>query len=758
MTSVLRRLALAAWLGALASLTAASPAFAQGATTPFITYEAEEGTLGAGATVRALAAPLTTWHDTPEAEASGRAFVQLQNTGDSLTLPNNTGGSVTAIDFRYSIPDAPAGGGLTSTLNLYVDGVFRQSLFVTSKQTWLYSSTTNGIDWNGMSQDPSLGNPHVYFDEGHAFISGAPVAPGSKITFQKDAANTAAFYWIDCVDLEQPPAPLAQPAGSISITDNGAVATTLTDPIPANAVDSTNAIQKTINAASSQGKSVWIPQGRFIVTGGLNATGVTIEGAGMWYSTVYRNLALPVASPLDTMWNVTSVTLQNFLIDSNSTSRTNADGDAGGITIYGTNWLVENMWVQHCSSGLWGSGTGGMARNNRMLSTWGDGLNINNNNHGGTGDNLTVQNNYVRGSDDDGVTINSDVTSTQMQNPTLKNNTTVSVYWAHNLGVYGGKNDVVENNLLCDPANFPSMIVGIFNGAPLESAVVQGNVIVRGGGDCYDQHQAAVEIGSQPNQATASNLQFTNNVIIDSMQKAVEFTSATSVTFANNIIDGLLVNSASPSSLISGIDIQSGMSGSATFTSNTLQDLSTTEVAFVNSSAAGFHTSGTGNLGFDPTVAGPTLWKSASGTTKKTARCTTPVSLVVGAGGSSSGGSGGASGGSGAAQGGAAEGGAAQGGAAGTGEFGGSFVVANGGSPSASAGSGGSNNAGQANSQASSSDKSGCSCSVMSGAAPRTWFALWPAFGVLFWLRRRRARQSTRFDPESMRYAPFDRL
>jgi hypothetical protein len=213
MKNALRRLAVVATLGITASLTTTTPALAVGATTPFVTYEAEEGTLGAGATVRALAAPLTTWSDTPEAEASGRAFVQLQNTGDSLTLPNHTGGEVTFIDFRYSIPDAPAGGGITSTLNLYVDGVFRQSLYVTSKQTWMYASQA-GNNWDGMSQAPDAGSPHIFFEEGHAFISGAPVAPGSMITFQKDSTNTASFYWIDCVDLEAPPAPITQPAGS----------------------------------------------------------------------------------------------------------------------------------------------------------------------------------------------------------------------------------------------------------------------------------------------------------------------------------------------------------------------------------------------------------------------------------------------------------------------------------------------------------------------------------------------------------------
>jgi len=84
--------------------------------------------------------------------------------------------------------------------------------------------------------------------------TGAPIAPGSTFYLQKDASNTAAFYYIDVVDVEDPPAPRTQPANSISITSCGAVANKnptngSADP---DAVDSTAAIQDCINQAQSQ--------------------------------------------------------------------------------------------------------------------------------------------------------------------------------------------------------------------------------------------------------------------------------------------------------------------------------------------------------------------------------------------------------------------------------------------------------------------------------------------------------------------------
>jgi hypothetical protein len=151
---------------------------AAGATTPFRTLEAEGGTLGGSATVRSFTpgdpVPI---NSTPELESSGRAFVELTSPGDSVSLVN-PGPSASTIVIRAAIPDAPTGGGTTATLNLYVDGVFRQAITLSSAQTWVYGTN------NGMSNDPAAGPPHVFFDETRAWIAGAAVAPESTITLQ----------------------------------------------------------------------------------------------------------------------------------------------------------------------------------------------------------------------------------------------------------------------------------------------------------------------------------------------------------------------------------------------------------------------------------------------------------------------------------------------------------------------------------------------------------------------------------------------
>ena len=78
--------------------------------------------------------------------------------------------------------------------------------------------------------------------------------------------------------------PMAQPSNSLSILSYGAVSNNIS-------VDNTAAINNCFSAAQSQGKIAWVPPGIFYfsaINGGLNASGVTIAGAGPWYSTLYR--------------------------------------------------------------------------------------------------------------------------------------------------------------------------------------------------------------------------------------------------------------------------------------------------------------------------------------------------------------------------------------------------------------------------------------------------------------------------------------
>lgn len=557
-----------------------------GATTPFTSYEAEAGALGGGASVVSLTSAPTTPYSSPELEASGHAYVQLNTTGQFVTWTNTTGQNLTAINLRSCIPDAPGGGGITSTMDLYVNGVFRQALSVNSLQNYCYE----GTNYNGQAdKNPADGNPRGFWNDTHAFIANAPVAPGDTITLQKDSANTAAFYYIDVVDLENPPPPLTQPANSLSILSYGAVSNNI-------GVDNTSAINTCFANAQSQGKTAWIPPGTFYISainGGLHASGITIQGAGPWYSTLYRVTPNNNSQGVANIITTTSSTLQNVSLDCNASNRA-GNNNNGAVNFSGNNWLVDNVWIQHVTSAFWCAGVGGAAQNCRVLSVWSDGGNFNNvQSANGIGMNLTYSNNFVRGTGDDAMAINSvnynvngSTTTyyTMMSNITYINNTAIGAWGGKGIGIYGGINDVVTNNLLRDTARYIGLGVGKFgvNGSALVSATVMGNTVLRCGGNGYSQQQPAMMIGNGgdgQSVGTVANAYCASNTIIDSLYSGIGFTTSTNIVLQYNTV----INPGQDGLMVGGGSLGTGITGSAIINSNTVTGVSAGHSILTNS-------------------------------------------------------------------------------------------------------------------------------------------------------------------------------
>jgi len=555
--------------------------YAVGANTPFTSYEAEAGLLGGGAAVVALTAPPTNQFSSPQLEASGHAYVELTGSGQFVQWTNTTGGPVTALNLRSCIPDAPTGGGITSTIDLYVNGVFRQAFSVNSLQNYCYE----GTNYNGQAdKNPADGDARGFWNDTHAFIAGAAVAPGDTLRFQMDAANTATFYYLDVVDLENPPAPLVQPANSLSILSYGAVSN---NP----AFDNTTAINNCFSAAQAQGKIAWIPPGTFFISainGGLYGAGITIAGAGPWYSTIYRvtptNNTQGVANILTTV----SSSVSNLFLDCNANNRA-GNNNNGAVNSSGNNWIVDNVWIQHATSSFWCAGFGGIARNCRTLSTWADGGNFNNvQSANGIGMNLTYSNNFVRGTGDDAMAINSvnyngSTYYPIMSNICYVNNTAIAAWGGKNMGIYGGVNDVVTNNLLCDNARYLGLGVGKFgvNGSDLLSATVTGNTVLRCGGNGYSQQQQAMLIGNSGDGqgvGAVENAYCAGNLIIDSLYSGVGISTSSNIVFQYNQITHPGLNGI----VVAPPYVGESVVGNAIINSNTVTGLGAGQVAFTN--------------------------------------------------------------------------------------------------------------------------------------------------------------------------------
>ncbi|MDB6019933.1 MAG: uncharacterized protein JWR19_4422 [Pedosphaera sp.] len=433
-------------LGLLATTT--TIVFASGASNPFQSYEGESGTLGGGATVRSLGGLPTA--PTPELEASGGKFVELNATGESVTW--TTTATANAIVIRASIPDASGGGGTTATLDLYVNGVYRQALNFSSQYSWVY-----GVN-NFTNNSPSTGTPKRFYDDCMAFISGAAIASGSTIMLKKDSANTAAFYYVDMIRLENVGAALSQPANTLSITSYGATA--------GDGTDDTSAIQACANACQSQGKGMWVPAGTFNTSARINFNNVDIYGAGMWYSTIDTSGGNQHA------FNMLNGSIQDVFFNNRETGRSTAQGHDCGVLIRGAGgWTVQRVWVHRGGAGFWCSGTDGTIKDCRSTESWADGININNGpavDPDKLGVRLTVQNNYIIGSGDDGIAINAQNgagTSGNMVDAKVINNNSIGSYWANGIRVAGGRNSLVQGNWVTDTGDNNGIRVGQFGGA-----------------------------------------------------------------------------------------------------------------------------------------------------------------------------------------------------------------------------------------------------------------------------------------------------
>ncbi|MCX6309358.1 MAG: right-handed parallel beta-helix repeat-containing protein [Bacteroidia bacterium] len=537
---------------------------AQGATTPFTTYEAENGTLSGGASI--LAATTLPSAPTVQFESSGRRCVELNATDESVSW--TTTDITNTIVVRVSMPDAVGGGGIVDSLNLYVDGVFRQSLVFTSKYAWIY-----GVN-DMVDNNPATGTPHRFFESERAFITGAAVALGSTMMLKKDAANTAPYYRIDLILLENVGPALTQPANSLSVLTYGATGN--------DATDDSQAFKNCIAACQSQKKGMWIPAGEFRTQGIIYAKGIKIYGAGMWYTTNLRIIGGRHK------WDLTNCTIQDLTIFNPEVGRDLTQGHDYGMTIQGDlGWTVQRVWVQHGGASFWCSGTDGTIKDCRSFESWADGINLNNGpspKADFAGIRLTAQNNFIIGSGDDGIAINAQndgSTAANMVDAKVLNNTSIATLWGNGMRIAGGRNTVLQNNLITDPTDCNGIRIGEFgtNGNPCESALVSDNLILRGCGIRATYGHGGIAVTDNCNATVNSN------TITDCPGIGIDVQSCTA-TFTGNVINH---------PALQGFLVKTGSIGSGTFTSNTVLSLNSGQVAFRNDAPSTYTVGASGN-------------------------------------------------------------------------------------------------------------------------------------------------------------------
>ncbi|HEY0451940.1 discoidin domain-containing protein [Actinophytocola sp.] len=396
----------------------------RGANMPYDMYEAEDGVTGGGASV---VGPNRTVGDLA-GEASGRRAVTLNSNGSyvewTTKAPTNT------LVTRFSIPDSAGGGGINSTLNVYVDGAFHKAINLTSKFAWLYGAEA------GPGNSPGSGGPRHIYDEANVLLNSS-VPAGHTIRLQKDPANSTT-YAIDFVSLEQV-APVANPDPARYTTPTG-----LTHQ------DVQNALDRVRMDTTGTLIGVYLPQGDYQTSSKFQVYGkaVRVVGAGPWYT---RFLAPSTQENTDVGFRSEATAngsvFTGFAYLGNYTSR--IDGPGKVFDFSGTaNTTIDNIWVEHMVCLYWGVNTDNMTiKNNRIRDMFADGINMTN----GSSGNL-VSNNEARATGDDSFALFNaqDGGGGEVTGNTFENLTTILTWRAAGIAVYGGYNNVFRNLYVAD--------------------------------------------------------------------------------------------------------------------------------------------------------------------------------------------------------------------------------------------------------------------------------------------------------------------
>ncbi|MER7575914.1 glycosyl hydrolase family 28-related protein [Streptomyces sp. NPDC126514] len=433
----------------------------RGAEVPFVEQEAENATTNG----RIIGPDRTPY--TLSSEASGRTAVQLTpGQHVEFVLPR----AANALTVRYSIPDAPRGGGITAPLDVTVDGRHRKTMTLTSQYSWLYNQYpfTNDPQADLLHPDwwitecacvpadttpaPQITKPFrpTHFYDEQRLLLGRTHRAGERVRLTMPAGSRADWTVIDLLDSELVAPPRAVRDG-IDVRAFGAD--------PSGRRDAAPAIERAIAVARRTDRPVHLPPGTYQVNRHIVVDDVTITGAGSWH-TVLKGRAVALEQPASDGSRHTgvglygkpaaqggsrNVHLSGFAIEGDVRERIDDDqvNAIGGAMSDST---VRGLYLHRTKVGLWFDGpmSNVEVTDNVITDQIADGLNF----HTGVTDSR-VHNNFVRNTGDDGLAMWSRKTADA--NNVFSRNTVQSPTLANGIALYGGRDNTVSGNLVADP-------------------------------------------------------------------------------------------------------------------------------------------------------------------------------------------------------------------------------------------------------------------------------------------------------------------
>lgn len=493
----------------------------RGASVPYSRYDTEDAVRGGAATLKT--AP-TFDQSLTASEASGQKYIALPSNGAYAEWIVRSGQGGAGVTMRFSMPDSADGMGLNGSLDVYVNGSKVKTVSLTSYYSWQYFSG----DMPGDA--PSAGRPLFRFDEVHFKLDTALKA-GDTIRIQKNNGDSYE-YGVDFLEIEPVPAAIARPANSVSVTDQGAVAN--------DGQDDLAAFRAAVTAAVAAGKSLYIPEGTFNLSGmweigsvSNKINNITITGAGLWHTNIqFTNpnaagggISLRVTGKLD---------FSNVYMNSNLRSRYGQNAIYKGfMDNFGTNSVIHDVWVEHFECGMWVGdyahtpaiyASGLVVENSRIRNNLADGINFSQ----GTS-NSVVRNSSIRNNGDDGLAV---WTSNTNGAPAGVNNTfsynTIENNWrAAAIAFFGGSGHKADHNYIIDTVGGSGIRMNtVFPGYHFQNntgVVFSDTTIINSGTskDLYGGERGAIDL--EASNDAIKNVTFTNIDIINTQRDAIQF-------------------------------------------------------------------------------------------------------------------------------------------------------------------------------------------------------------------------------------------
>ncbi|MGV9373998.1 glycosyl hydrolase family 28-related protein [Micromonospora tulbaghiae] len=512
----------------------------RGATVDYVEQEAEHGR-----TTGTVIGPDRSAY-TLAGEASGRRAVRLlPDQYVELTLPRSTN----ALTVRYSIPDAPGGGGITAPLRVSVGHAPARTMTLTSQYAWLYNQYpfTNDPgadllhpDWwitecscvpAATTPAPVIAKPfrpHHFYDE-QRMLLGRTHRAGEVVRLTAPRGTAAAWTVIDLVDahLVAPPRTVPRAVNALSFGAD-----------PTGRRESADAFDRAIAYARRVDRPLYLPPGTYQVNRHVVVDDVTIAGAGSWYTVVRgREVALDPPAPDGSRHTgvgfygrdaadggSSDVHLSGFAIEGDVRERIDTDqvNAVGGALNRST---IDGLYLHHTKVGMWFDGpmTGLRVTNTVIADQIADGLNL----HTGV-THSSVTNSVVRNSGDDALAMWSEGTANASN--TFAYNTVQSPVLANGIALYGGADLTVAHNLIADPVREGSAIqVGSrFGAEPFTGRLrITGNTTVRAG--TYDLNWniglGAIWFYALDRSIDAADIEVRGDAYLDSTYNAIMLVS-----------------------------------------------------------------------------------------------------------------------------------------------------------------------------------------------------------------------------------------